>query len=328
MKIEYSELRDLMASYPWLLDDRLLISGLEGEEGPGRGICIGRDGFSKKIELLFQDTRDGRPVIVKVMPGRAQSLDISGMLDYKALLASLDDEQRRLWRREFGRNYYLPQLVLICDEVGEEVQMSAALAGIKVRKTGGIKDLEMKFSSIAEIEDNLRAWDHFIGSGNRTILERENWVEEIFSQIKEFVEEFGDEELETCSVLSTTSLKNSYVRGRIYPFINVPVKYQGKEIIGLYEYCSDLPFSAEHIYCDILVHAIYYSGNRESRNLDIMEKIALELLKKKGYDIVQFAGGMAAFKVPRGILESPGQFRQFLRQTIDDAISLQEEMSA
>ncbi len=329
MKMERADIIRLIADYPWFLDDRYMLSGMEGEQGMGRGVSIGREGFERQIDLLFQDSRDGRPVIVQVKAGRLTSADVSAMLEFKALLASLADDTRRAWHKEFGRNYYIPQMILVAQEASEDVKMGAALSGIRVSLLTGQEDLDINFSSMAELEKHMQAWDSFVNSGNRTIHEREAWVEHIFALVKDFIEDSGDEELETCGILSTTSLKNSYVRGRIFPFINIPIKYQGKELMGLYEYFDDsLAFSASHIYCDILIQAIYYSGNRESRHLDIMEKIALELLKKKGYDIVQFAGGMATFKVDRSILESPVRFKEFLHKTVEDARTLQEEMNA
>ena len=100
-------------------------------------------------------------------------------------------------------------------------------------------------------------------SGEQTIFEREAWVDRIFAEVKKFIASYGDSDISTCGSLCVTTLKNSYVRGRVFPFINIPIRLREKELLGLYEYCDQLPLSDQYIYCDFVVHSIYYAENKD-----------------------------------------------------------------
>ena len=77
-----------------------------------------------------------------------------------------------------------------------------------------------------------------------SVHQREAWVEHIFEQVKQFIASRGDKDITTCTTPCITTLKNSYVRGQIFPFVNIPIRYREKELLGLYEYFGDqLPLS-------------------------------------------------------------------------------------
>lgn len=159
---------------------------------------------------------------------------------------------------------------------------------------------------------------------NMSEYQREAWVEQIFNQVKDFINGYGDKEVSTCTAPCITTLKNSYVRGQVFPYINIPIRYGEKELLGLYEYYGDqLPLSNEYIYCDIVIHSIYYAG-KESR-LGALEEKARQIFRARNHDIIQFEQGMATLKIGRDQLNS-GQFLTSLKNLLDDAIQMQAEI--
>lgn len=162
-------------------------------------------------------------------------------------------------------------------------------------------------------------------SGERSIHQREAWVTGIFAQVKNLISSYGNAEVSTCNSLSVTSLKNSYVRGRVYPFINIPIRLREKELLGLYEYCDQLPFSNQYIYCDFIIHSIYYAEKKDSAFIRDLEERARQYLQTKGYEVVQFEEGMAAITIDRRILEEKEEFVKLLKSLLDIAIKMQAE---
>ncbi len=163
-------------------------------------------------------------------------------------------------------------------------------------------------------------------SGARSILQREAWVTGLFAQVKYLIASYGNAEVSTCSSLSVTSLKNSYVRGRVYPFINIPIRLREKELLGLYEYCDQLPFSDQHIYCDFVIHSIYYADKKDSAFIRDLEERARQYLQTKGYEVVQFEDGMAAITIDRRIVEEEEEFGKLLNSLLDEAIKMQVDI--
>jgi hypothetical protein len=160
----------------------------------------------------------------------------------------------------------------------------------------------------------------------QSISQREAWVTGIFTRVKGFISSYGNEEISTCSSLSVTSLKNSYVRGQVFPFINIPIRYREKELLGLYEYFGEqLPLLDEHIYCDFVVHSIYYAENKDLASIKAMEERTRQILADKGYNILNFEEGMATIAIDRRILEEDGDFLKLLKNLLDVAIKMQEE---
>jgi hypothetical protein len=158
-------------------------------------------------------------------------------------------------------------------------------------------------------------------------MERHRWVEEIFGKIRSFVDDYEDEDITTISSLCKTSLKNSYVRGQAFPFVNIPIRYQEKELLGFYEYFSDeLFFDESYIYCDFVIEHSYYSINKDDETMKRTVRKAKEVLKQKGYNIIAFDSGMATIKIERRILEQDGELSKLLKRLIDDAIAIQKEI--
>lgn len=163
-------------------------------------------------------------------------------------------------------------------------------------------------------------------SGEQTIFQREAWVERIFAEVKKFIGTYGNPDISTCGSLCVTSLKNSYVRGRVFPFINIPIRLREKELLGLYEYCDQLPLSEQYIYCDFIVHSIYYAENKDPAFLQALEVRARQVIEGMGHKIVSFEDGMAAITIDRQILENEADFIILLKGLLDEAINMQAEI--
>ncbi len=165
-----------------------------------------------------------------------------------------------------------------------------------------------------------------LGFGGRSIRQREAWVTEIFNLVKSFLRSYGNADLKTCSSPPATTLMNSYVRGQIFPFINIPIRYRDKELLGLYEYYGDqLPLNAESIYCDFVVQAIYYHEQKTPESIKAMEERARQSLTAQGYQVLTFEDGMATISLDRNILNNSAEFLNRLKELLDTAIKIQTE---
>jgi len=163
-------------------------------------------------------------------------------------------------------------------------------------------------------------------SEEQTIFQREAWVERIFAQVKNLIASYGDPDLSTCGSLCVTSLKNSYVRGRLFPFINIPIRLREKELLGLYEYCDQLPLSDQYIYCDFVIHSIYYAEKKDPASMRTLEGRARQVIEGKGHQIIGFEDGMAAITIDRKVLENEADFIILLKELLDEAVKIQAEI--
>lgn len=162
--------------------------------------------------------------------------------------------------------------------------------------------------------------------GGYSIRQREAWVIGIFNLVKNFLKSYGNAHLKTCVSPPATTLMNSYVRGQVFPFINIPIRYREKELLGLYEYYGELlPLNAETIYCDFVVQALYYHEQKDPESVRIIEGRSRQILGDQGYQILTFEDGMVTISLNRGILNQPVEFLDRLKNLIDMAINLQAE---
>lgn len=323
MILKEKDIEDIIYNSPWLMDERFVIPNIKGKDKqPGRQVNIGGLRLNRYIDLLFKDTRDNRPVIVELKKCRLDRENIAQILEYKALVVSMDDEARIEWEREFGRNYYCPKLILVGTEVTEEVKISANLAGVEIRTLVGEEKLEVNFKDINEINGKLSEWNEFLKSGNRTIDDRGEWVEEIGDRVKEIVDNLGDDKVCTKKLYEMSS-KNGWIEGVVFPFVNITIYYEDIPLCGLYEYFDEsLSFSSKHIYFDILIDKIKDLGDSdETLTSELIQKITIKL-KAEGYDVIQFDGGIATIKIERKILEDTIKFKEILKRFIDIAISV------
>jgi len=162
--------------------------------------------------------------------------------------------------------------------------------------------------------------------GGLSINQREAWVESIFTRVKDFVADFADLEITTCVSPCITTLKNSYVRGQTFPFVNIPIRYRNQELLGLYEYFGEqLPLMDQYIYCDIVVQSIYYNENLAPADLQALEEKARQLFQTKHLEVRQFEGGMATLTIEREILDG-SEFLERLRDLLTKAVEIQMEL--
>jgi hypothetical protein len=318
------EIADLLFRFPWLLDGRYIIAEINGSQGKGRRVKVGRDRLNRDIELLFKDTRDNRPVIVEIRNCAITGEQVARMLEFRSLLSSMEEGLKTQWQTEFGVNYFAPKLVLVGTEASEAVIISTNLAGIEVRLIKGADSRTVDLEAIDSIGARLEQWSSFINSGNRTLRDRQYWVNDIFGKIKKFIANYGSEDLTTINSLCTTNLKNSYVRGQIFPFINIPIRFRDKELLGLFEfYNNELCFDDHYIYCDFVIEHSYYTANTDEATLGQLVTRAKQVLKDMGYDVIMFDSGMATIRISRDILEKEDELFRLLDKLVKDALHLQ-----
>ncbi len=328
MNLLEKDIENIIYDSPWLLDERYVTPKIKGSRNElGRQINIGRNGLNRYIDLLFKDTRDNRPVIVELKKESLKRENIAQLLEYRALVISMDEENKIEWKSEFGQNYYCPKLILVGTVASEEVRISANLSGIEIRTLTGIENLEVNFNDINDINDKLNNWNRFLSTGNRTLEDRNEWIEEIYEWIKKIVDEYENKEVNTIKKLCTTSLKNAWITDSVFPFINIPLYYKDRCLCGLYEYYNEeTNFSDEHLYFDFVIQSIFY---KEYENDEVREEIETrinKILVSKGYNILSFDDGMATVKIPRRNLNDYNEFKAFLIPFIDDAVYINDEI--
>ncbi|KEH91525.1 hypothetical protein [Clostridium novyi] len=329
MNLLEKDIEDIIYNSPWLLDERYVIPKIKGSRNEfGRQINIGRNGLNRYIDLLFKDTRDNRPVIVELKKETLIRENIAQILEYRALMVSMDDESKIEWKSEFGQNYYYPKLILVGTFASEEVKISANLAGIEIRTLVGIEDLEVNFNDIKDINDKLNNWNKFLNAGNRTLEDRDEWIEEVYHWTKEIIDEYENKEVNTIKRLYKTSIKDAWITERANAFINIPFYYKDRYLCGLYEYYDEeLSFSQDHVYFDFLIQSIYYKEYKNHEQLEEMNKKSNELIKIKGYKLLNFEEGMMSIKLPRSILNNYNKFKYKLISLIDDAVYINDKVA-
>lgn len=325
MKLQEKHIEDIIYNSPWLLDDRFVIPSIKGAAGPGRQINVGK-GQNRYIDLLFKDTRDNRPVIVELKKGKLLRENIAQILEYRALVISIEEDTRLEWEKEFKKNYYCPKLILIGSSASDEIIISANLAGVEIRTLLADENKFVDLGEIEQINNKLKVWNDFRKSGNRTLEDRDEWVLEIFEYVQEAIDEFGNPNITTVRKLYETSKKDSYITQLVFPFLNLKIDYNGDYLAGIYEYFDGCPYSEEHIYFDFFIQGIYNNKDDEEV-LETLESKAKDILDGKGYKVIGFNEGMATIIIPRKLLNSGAEFKAGLIALIGDAVFMNDEIS-
>lgn len=102
MQLQEKHIEDIIYNSPWLLDERFIVSSIKGIAGPGRQVNVGK-GQNRYIDLLFKDTRDNRPVVIELKKGELVRENIAQILEYRALVISIDEDARVEWEKEFEK---------------------------------------------------------------------------------------------------------------------------------------------------------------------------------------------------------------------------------
>jgi hypothetical protein len=316
MKLSEQQIEDIIYETPWIIDERFIIPEIKGvNKQNGRQVNVGKH-TARKIDLLFKDTRDNRPVIIELKKGKIQRENIAQILEYRALVNSLENEIKEEWVSVFQQNYYAPKMILIGESASDEAILTANLTGIEL-KVFSSSNMEKGFDSFTELKVKLKEWDSFRKSGNRTLIEREEWIEGIISQINNVIEKnFKD----LTTINKPSSIRNSYTGG-VYPFIDIPVSYLENLIIGFYEYADeDLPFDDKFIYCDFS-YLYELEENDKLKNHDYIEinkeikGLGLKTMKYPDYEI-------HVLKIPRTYIEKDVKFEKLLKDIFSKAIEL------
>ncbi|MGL5255746.1 MAG: hypothetical protein ACRC76_01820 [Proteocatella sp.] len=330
MNLLEKDIEDIIYSSPWMLDERYIIPKIKGSRNEfGRQINIGRECLNRYIDLLFKDTRDERPVIVELKKNKLKRADIGQILEYKALLVSMEESNKNEWQSEFGKNYYYPKLILIGTEASEEVKITANLSGVEIRTLVGVEELEVNFKSIYDINEKLSNWNKFLNTGNRTLEDRDNWIIEIHEWIKNIISEYHSEEITTINNIYRTKKSHGWITETVYPFINIPIYYkQDKiELGGIYEYFDEnMPFSDEHIYFDFVIRSIFDEEYEDENKLEKLKNETKNLFLDFEYELLDFEDGIAVVKIQRNLLNDYDALRKSLTKLIDDAIYINNEL--
>lgn len=205
--------------------------------------------------------------------------------------------------------------------------ISANLAGIDIRTLLVDETKFVDFGEIGQINNKLKVWNDFRKSGNRTLEDRDEWVQEIFGYVQEAVQECGNTDVTTIRKLYETSHKDSYISGLVMPFLNIKIDYNGDYLCGLYEYFGEHPFSDSSIYYDFLIQDIYNYAGDDEEFLAQVEKRAKEILKSKDYNLIGFNEGMATIEISRKLLNNGNAIKEKLITLINDAVLLNDEIS-
>lgn len=329
MELLEKDIEDIIYDSPWLLDERFDIPNIKGKVNrmPGRQVNVGGSKLNRYIDLLFRDTRDNRPVIIELKKGDIVRENIAQILEYRALVISLEEENRIQWVDAFGNNYYCPKLILIGNSATEETRISANLAGVEIRTLSGEEKLEVEFTEIAQITHKLNEWNNFRKSGNRTLEDRDDWVREIYEWVKDVVNEYNNEELTTIKKVYETSRRDSWIEGWTFPFINLPIFYKGNFLVGIYEYYdTTFCYSDAYLYFDFYIQHYNEISKDSNESINKIKLKAKEILENKKYSIIKIDDGFATIKLERISLENVKVFKEKIASLISDAIYLNEEI--
>lgn len=246
MDLTEEQIEDLVYKNPWLIDERYIIPSIKGTKGDGRQVNVGIKN-SRFIDLLFLDIKDNRPVIIEIKKGHIKREDIAQILEYRAWINMLNDADSKKWEEVFGKNYFAPKMILLGENAEDAAILSANLANVELR-TFTDKEIANGFNTIENFEFKLKEWNEFKNSGNRTLIDRFEWVENIIDSINNTLSSFNNIKL-----VNKNYVEKSYNK-KIYPFIDFPIEHKEKsiELLGLYEFSDEhTPFNEEYIYCDL-----------------------------------------------------------------------------
>lgn len=318
MKYKEEQVEELIYSSPWLLNENYLIPQIKGSRGEfGRQINIGNSN-SRYIDLLFKDSKDERPVIVELKRGKITRENVAQILEYRALIVSMSDDQKEDWIAEFGQNYYAPKMLLMGSEINFETMLSANLAGVEFRCFGKAEKKEWEFD-FDSIKSKIDDWNSLRNSGKRGLGAREEWTKKVVNSTNRILNEISSE-LSTIKKQPIIREKEAYYE-HVSPFINLPIWENDDWLMGIYEYYSDnLPLDEKYFYFEICLDQFYEEQD---------PKIEIEINKfLKSFPHARITDNEttnAYFKADRKFLEE-GEYGLFLKNVIGAAQSLRSEI--
>ncbi|TAJ14037.1 hypothetical protein DMA11_06705 [Marinilabiliaceae bacterium JC017] len=306
-ELKENQIEQIIYNSPWLIDERFTIPKIKGSRNEnGRQINIGQDN-SRFIDLLFKDTRDNRPVIVELKKGNLTRENIAQILEYRGLITSLNNENRNQWLSEFGQNYYAPKMLLIGSEADETIKISANLAGIEIRLFGSFDDNMILSNSFQDLNTKLKEWNNFRNTGNRTLMDRDEWIINVIEQTNNAV---CDNFSSITTINKPTTNSRNVFFPCVFPFINIPIYYNDESIIGIYEYYNnELPFDETYFYCEVAMEL----EDIKKRQMKKIEKMDFEIISPYNNPIL---------KIPRTMLEDNNEYKDFLHNIVEITIEI------
>lgn len=319
MNLSEKRIEDIIYKYPWLIDSNFIVPKIRGASKEfGRQVNVGQS-KNRYIDLLLKDTRDNRPVIIELKKGKLVRENVAQILEYKALIVSLPEKDAQRWRDEFGTNYYAPKLILIGTEVDDEVVLSANLVGVQISKISGLENLEINFNSITEIDTKLNEWAEFIKSGNRTLIDRNEWLGNIIDKVNRIIDVADTPDIATINEVPSIPLSKAYWNQN-FPFLNMPIWYKDERLLGFYEYYDkETPYSESWFYCDL---AFLFEMKFSEENEALAEKEVDRILRKKKYNLIQTEDNWPVIKLNRNALDDDKKLEKMINGLIKDGIEI------
>lgn len=320
IKLTEKLIEDLIYDAPWLLDERLLLPNIKGSRGQnGRQINVG-NGTNKYIDLLLKNTKNNRPVIVEIKKGPLKRENIAQILEYRTMLLLLNEEQKEEWQLEFGNNFYAPELLLIVETAIESDVISANLTGIEVKVFGNTKNLDIGFDSIKDLRTKIKEWNDFRKSGNRTLIDRVAWYEEIIEKITHIIEPFDLTTITKPQNIKRRRNEDAYIDSSS-PFLNIPINYNDNCLLGIFEYFDEtLPFDDKYFYVDFgFVFSI--TTIKDDKDWEDV-KVEIQKIKSEEISLIDFDISHATFKVERQILGDNKGLKKVLELLIIKGIEI------
>jgi hypothetical protein len=157
----------------------------------------------------------------------------------------------------------------------------------------------------------LNEWNEFIQSGNRTLIERAEWLQIIIKAFEETISEIEDYDLSTISIVPSIPQSKSAF-SQEFPFLNLPIKNDEKKILSFYEYYDEsTPFSNEFFYCEM---DFLYNLDYEDETIEITaNNLVVKILKKRKYIFFQ-TDDWPVIKIKRKILDNNKDFKKTIKK--------------
>lgn len=323
------QIEDIIYDAPWLLDTNFILPNIKGGKGKGRQVNIGNSRINRYIDLLFKDIRDNRPVIVELKKGEVRREDISQILEYKALMITVEDERRECWREEYGMNFMCPKLILVAQSCTEENLISANLAGVDIRLFGERVAQENLLQDIENIKYQINSWQQFLASGQASLLQRNEWIRQKHTEINNIISDLQINSLRLKPLYKTTA-KNFWSTDTVFPFINFCISYNNYDAVGIYEYSpfhDEYTYSDKYIYMDILIPSLYEIRNDNSISNEVEMKL-FEQMKQLGYSSGQYREGIITIQLDRNLLNDEERLKIILKDKVREALEIIDSIEA
>ena len=257
LNLTEKQVQEFIADYPWLLNfDYERVPGLKNK---GMEYTMSD---SKRADLILRDRKSGRPVIVEFKKINFYRENIGQILEYKARIVSEITNADSVLKDIFDDKILVPILVLVVPNCTAEARLACNLSDIDIYEYN---------KTIPEIiiPEKRKTLDEFIEHYKNDDIpfndDRDEYIKEIYSQIKELMKE------ENCveAWKDYRSPSGEYFTILNHFFINKWFFSDNQVSIGIYE---DIFSDCNNINIE------YYSLNREVLNSFVAKYKELNLV--------------------------------------------------